>query len=454
MGRQKDQMICMPRAVLGRGFVAPRYSAGAHRFMRSVGGLYLRFFEGVSSVSILEEEVLIDQLIRFYDGRQRLIITFRHVAKEDAPVVMYLLSRKLNRTINRLNRERGPSERIIPHAHFLYGKDVLNWAGKAALWLFPRIGCVPVQNRWSNRRSLDILREAMSGGSFPVALAPESQVTYHMYQCAEISSGVSSLASWGESASEEVTILPLAIGYRHAGDQREFISQMLLRWEQETGMLIEDKEGSSIIDNLREVTDRTLGLLEGFYQIPKEDDEGSRISAICEAALEAAEALAGIEATGSWLDRLFRIRYTGAYALRPEDHDPARLSPIGRQLADFSAMEAHIYLRHSQIVDVLEYLDPSYIKPGCSLGRCCEYILDMLDLINRMSGGNINTRYTPKRKRAAVLVGEPLRLSQLPDAPEAKRKERLSKVTDATRRGLEEVSRRLEGLWEDSYTDF
>ena len=417
-----------------------------------IGGVYLRLFERVKRVEIIEEQRLIEQLRRFYDDDHRLILTFRHVAKEDAPVMMYVLSRRLNRSIRRLNRSRAHEEKIIPHARFLYGKDVLNWAGKAAVWLFPRIGCVPVQNRGSNRKGLDILRREMREGTFPIALAPESQVSYHMYHCADISSGVSSLATWGEESNKDVTIIPIAIGYHHSDHKEQFIREVITRWEEETGIRVLGKEFSPIIQLLEELTDKTLTILEEFYQIETQLRAEDRITSICEVSLQTAEKMAGLEAEGSWLDRLFRVRYTGAYAIRPDDHDPEALPPLGRSIEDLDAMQAHIYLRHSQIVDVLEYLDPSYIYPGCSLGRCCEYVLDLLDIINRMKGGNINTRYTPKGKEAALYIGEPMNLSTLLEGTDLTRRQRLDYITDSSQYLLQQVSEQLEEVWEREFT--
>ena len=451
MGKEKKTQT-LPRATYGIGFVAPRYSAAARRFMTIVGGAYMRLFEGVRSVGIMHEEILIQELQKFYDGEGRLILAFRHVAKEDAPVMMYALSKRLNRSIRKLNRSRKKGEKIIPHARFLYGRDVLNWAGRAAVWLFPRIGCVPVQNRWSNRKGLDILRGEMKDGTFPLALAPESQVTYHMYKCSDISSGISSLASWGEASTKDVSIIPIAVGYKHSEHREQFIRDMVDRWEEETGIRILGKEHAPVIDLLRELTDRTLSLLEEFYHLECGESFEKRIASICEAGLDTAEKLTGLTPEGSWLDRLFRIRYTGAYALKPEDRDPAALPPLGRSLADLDAVQAHIYLRHSQIIDVLEYLDPSYIYPGCSLGRCCEYALNLLDVLNRMKGGNINTRYTPKNKDAVILIGEPIQLSRLLEDQEMNRKQKLTFITDTTQYLLQQVSEQLEGLWETEYT--
>jgi hypothetical protein len=458
MSRKKDTTMYLPRASLGRGFVPPRYSAGARRFMIIVGGWYLRIVEGVKTVNLRQPQILLDELERFYNGNHRLIIAFRHVAKEDAPVMMFALNKKLQRLIRKRNRTLKKRERIIPHAKFLYGRDVLNWAGKAAAWLFPRIGCVPVQNRGNNRSGLTILRREMREGTFPIALAPESQVTYHMYTCSSISSGISSLAAWGEESNKDVTIIPLAIGYRHDKDPETFIRSVMKRWEHQTGMSLALIDTQNILLLLHEAVGKTVGLLEELYHIEPDSQEATtessirtKILTVCETAMQQAEHLAQQEPEGNLLDRLFRIRYSGVEAIYPESFDPKALPPLGRSIADFHAMEAHVYLRHSQIVDVLQYVDPAYIAAPCSAGRACEFALNLLDVINRAQGGNINTRYSPMGKDALIDVGKAVRVSELlPSDKTVPRKARLDLITKEVHHALQTISEQMEAYWETS----
>ena len=448
MGKKKEQTMILPRATVGRGFVAPRYSAKARNFMRLVGKWYLRVFEGIDSVDIDHPGILMDALERFYTGEQRLIIAFRHVAKEDAPVMMYALNNRLRRLIRQRNRTLGPAARIIGHAQFLYGSDVLDWAGKAAAWLFPKIGCVPVQNRGSNRNGLDILRKQMQEGLFPIALAPESQVTYHMYACSPLAPGVASLALWGEHDDKSVVVIPVAIGYRHSDEVDTFIRSSLQRWETLTGMVLTDREHAPVLTLLLEATEKTVSMLESWYDMEILTEKRStrqRDLDICERSMRKAEQLAKVEPEGNLLDRLFRIRYRGVEAIHPHHFDPRELPPLGRSLADFSALEAHVYLRHSQLVDVFQYLDPAYIDAPCSEGRACEYVLNLLDVINRLQGGNVNTRFSPAKKEALVSIGTPVQIS---DIRAHGRRERLAAIGDAVFDALQKTSVEMEKSWE------
>ena len=202
---KKKQYILIPRASKARGFVYPCYSPFITKIVNMIAPLYLRKAEGVSSVTIEHLELLFEAFKNHFSGRKKLIIAFRHVAKEDAPVLMYLIHKKLKKAIRTYNKTVDRNERIIGHAQFLYGADVLEWAGTLAAYVFPRLGAIPVINRTNNSKGLSLLKETMKKGEFPVALAPESQVTYHMGTVAQTSKGISSLAFWGEN----VSIIPI-----------------------------------------------------------------------------------------------------------------------------------------------------------------------------------------------------------------------------------------------------
>jgi hypothetical protein len=108
-------------------------------------------------------------------------------------------------------------------------------------------------------------------------------------------------------------------------------------------------------------------------------------------------------------------------------------------------LEAHAFLCHTQVVDVLEYINPEYISPSCSIGRYCEYALNLLDVINRLQGGNIDTRYSPHRKKACVHIGYPIRVSSILSSHAAsQRKVRLKAINHSVFEALQRESEELE----------
>lgn len=494
----RSRKIVFDAPVRGRDFQEPRFSRGAHRFTLLAGRTYLRLFEGVDAISVSGADHIIDEFQRFHQGESRLLIVFRHAAKEDAPVLAYTFDKIIPQLMRRERRDRLG---FIPHVRFLYGKDVLNWAGRAAVWLFPRMGNIPVVNRGMHKQGLTILKDELRRGSFPIALAPEGQVTYHMYHCTETEKGAAVLATWAMDSGLPVQVLPISLRYHYSDDPSAFTADIVRRWEEETGEPLGEPgtehhaggDHAYLVRVLLTLTDKSLSLLELDYRITPDprpsassgspDGRSSakeiawlrdRITRLNETILQAAEDLSGIEAEGSWLDRVFRIRYHGMARLYPESFDPARLPPLARRLADFQSLEARIYLRHSQIVDVLEYLDPAYLfsprtseahaMQVCSASegigdRVCEYGLILLDLINRMAGGNIDTRYTPPHKKVRVIAGEAIDVrsvlhSEPPDSAsgpdtvsaELARIRSGTRVKDHVGRLHSEIDRRLAGL--------
>lgn len=105
-------------------FPTPHFKPSVHRFVRIAGPLYMRLALGVKKVVVFNRATLKAELAAFKEGKQRLIIAFRHTAVEDAPLVLMGI------------RES--------HLAVLYGRDVLNWAGSITKFIFPRLGFIAV----------------------------------------------------------------------------------------------------------------------------------------------------------------------------------------------------------------------------------------------------------------------------------------------------------------------
>ncbi|MFA5514354.1 MAG: 1-acyl-sn-glycerol-3-phosphate acyltransferase [Sphaerochaetaceae bacterium] len=433
------EVICFKKPTPSKGFTKPKYSEATRKFVRLAGPLYLRFVEGVKSVNLLNPHQFISHLENFHKNEQRLILVFRHAAKEDAPVLTYALNNKLS------------TKKFDAHAQFIYGSDVLNWAPKIASFIFPRLGSIPVQNRSSNKEGLSLLRQLVQNGNFPIALAPEGQVSYHMYNCSEISSGSSSLASWALETSNKVAIVPIAISYRHSSEGLSFIRLLLKKWVSLTNIELGDIESSPVLSLLEKATIHTIQLLETFYKIKNsEDNLHIRILHICEKIMSQAEFDADLQKDKSMLDRLFVLRFKGLNSIYVPNFNRNDLSVVEQNVADYEAVKAHLYLRDSQVVDVLQYINPTYIKSPCSIGRATEYALNLLDVLNRLSWGNIDSRYSPKKKEAYVYFGDAVEIAKdsLPS-----RKETLNFLNKEIFAALQKSSENLEPLIETQFIE-
>jgi hypothetical protein len=120
----------------------------------------------------------------------------------------------------------------------------------------------------------------------------------------------------------------------------------------------------------------------------------------------------GLAPEGDRIARVYRIRQEGWDRERP-----ASLSAGGRLerlLADRRAGEAWYAMRHMELVDLCHYLDSAYLEgggpsPGVpSFGRIVETACSLADLASRLLGGDISDRPSPLRKKATLIVAQPI----------------------------------------------
>ena len=437
----------------GVGFHGPRFTPRMFGFARRVGPAYNRLIEGIGKIHVSDMIPLFRAMGDFQSGRTRLIILFRHAAKADGPVVLQTVVNELPAWC----RKTGNALQSRPHAHFLYGKDVLNWAGALPRWVFPGIGGIPVVNGRVEKESNSSIRRILLDGDFPLAFAPEGQVTYHSFRVSEMSQGTSKLAAWTHTdlrrsgRGTNVVVLPVAIGYRYAADLPRLLEEILAMLGGETGIEVGDDPRSALLA----ITEYLINTLEHAYELsyphivdfPAEHDTQQRIHRLCDRILRCLESAIGFSSEGSVLDRVFRTRYWIMDALHREDIDPADLTPAARSMADHRAKIAAQLDTHQQIVDVLEYVDLAYIPAGCGTTRLVEYGLNLLDICNRMRGGNIDSRFMPRSIEPHVLFGDSIGASELFDSAGSARRV-VARLEHTIRASFEELTGRLERLVE------
>jgi hypothetical protein len=409
-------------------FPTPHFKPSVHRFVRMAGPLYMRLALGVKKVVVFNRATLKAELAAFKEGKQRLIIAFRHTAVEDAPLVLMGI------------RES--------HLAVLYGRDVLNWAGSITKYIFPRLGFIAVQNRATNRDGIQYLRSEAQSGRFPIALAPEGQVTYHAHKSAPIEAGVANLALWASEGGQEVTILPIGIGYKYADDTSSFVKGLLSRWQKESSITL---QATTTEEQLIEACEQTLALVATWWDLPlpSRGTFTERRDELCTTLLTKGEELALLSpGEGTILDRLFRLRFTGEDTLF--NQETTKRTALEAAKIAMLQERAHLYLRINQTVDVLEYLDTTYVSASPTPSRMAEVALSLLDVINRLNGGSINSRFSPKGKVGGLYIGTPIRLGDIISGASG-RKGHIKAIQTATVSALEEASAQLEEEWTRSF---
>jgi len=403
-------------------FIEPRFVPWAYTFMRLICPAYMRFVEGISKIETAGIEHLIGAFQRFYGKKARVLVVFRHASLHDAPVMAYLFCRRLPAAARRMGERLGGRG----HAHFLYGRGVLNWAGGGAAFLFPRIAGIPVMNRKYDARSMRAIRQTLTDGSFPICLAPEAQVTYHNHRLGPIEAGTARLAAWcledleRQDRDEEILILPVACHYLYRNQPELLFDRIIERIVSNAGL--RPPSAPSRYERLIELTEGLLERMESFYARfftiekpgPRETSLRERIERVCRAALRVPETFMQIRPEADLLSRVLTVRQRGwDYLFRSDLPADGQNAALDRALMDRIADEAYQHLRHNELVDVLEYVQPEYISPEASVNRLIEYALTLNDVINRLMGGNISSRYSPPGKCVRIGIGEAIKVREL-----------------------------------------
>ncbi len=388
------------------------------RILRIVGPIYRRLVMKVSRVHCRNEEVATRIFAGGRGSGTTVLVAFRHPSPDD-PLLVYSL-------LDRLIRKAGGSPLHGPV--FLYGRDVPVWAGSPAEWLLPRTGAICVFHEQVKRDSLDEVYAAIESGEAPVALAPEAQVTYHNYRVAPSQTGTAHLAVWGAvTKGKTVSILPLGLEYRYPDRGHRTFRKLLDSILRAVGL--PPTGAATDPDRLPELLWRGAGaVLEAVaaaYHLPdgggplNADSLNRTVRSIIAAALREGETAAGlpIEVDRDPISRVFRLRRAYWERLFPGIES----APLSQKLKDLRATEGRITARYFQTVDLLAYLDFTYLTevglgpdaPMPAAGsdrhaRLVEYLVAIHDLTNRAMGHTIGQRFAWRGRWCSARFDEPI----------------------------------------------
>ncbi len=410
-----------PRYVLARSRVTRSYAA----VIRLLGGPFARLGLRIKAIEFREPELLLDAWRDVLDGKARLILAFRHPYGDEPQLLAHAFDSALRKEARRLGyRFRGALR-----ARFVHGFEVPLWNGPVVRWVLPRSGAVPVYHAKIDRSSIEGMRSILRDGPYPLALAPEGQISYRSEALPRIEEGAARLGIWcaedlaAAGRKERVLILPISIHYRFARSDAGSLESLISRIESFCGVPIpwggpapdaRDPEWrSAVAARIAALDLRLISAAEGYYGI--EPAEGAtrdeRLGALLEEALRRAEAAFGLEATGDRINRVYRIRQEGWDRRYPEV-DLGSLPPLERRLADRRAGEAWYVMRHMELVDLCHYLDSEYLAAangeGPPFDRLVEAAYSAGDLAMRLVGGDITTRPSVLGKRAIISASPPI----------------------------------------------
>ena len=413
----------MPRplqpALPARIFPPSTVRPGVMWFLRAIGPLYFKGLLGFGSLEIVHPERLVQAYADFFNRSSRLIVAFRHPYGDEPQLLAYVIGRQLEREAGKLG-VRYPRK---PHAHFVHGYEVPLWASGFERWVLPRVGAVPVYHTKFDSNSVKQIRRLMKDGAYPLALAPEGQVSYTSEGLPRIEQGAVRIGLWcaedlaREKRTESVAVLPVSIHHFWPPAAGKKLDRLLSLTERSCGIFGVERSGR--FERLSAIADRALILMEQHYagyQGPSSPgasaSRAERLAAVIESALRTAERSLGIKPDGDVIRRVYKIRQTcWDRIFRADIEDLAALSPVERRLADRFASEAWLASRHMELVDIAYYLDFDRLKKDDPLDLQIETAQNYYDLISRLSGGNLTNRMKVRGQKAVLIIGKPIVIS-------------------------------------------
>ena len=432
--------------------LAPSKVSGPLVFLgRAIAPLYLRAALSFRGVEILHPETAVRAMEDFQQGRTRLIIAFRHAYGDEPQLLFHALENLLPHCAGRLGKpiRRGFSMRPV------HDYAVALWGDAVVRFILPRVGALPVYHSRLDSESLNGIRGVMRDGPHPLGIAPEGQISYHAETLPRIEQGTVRMGFWCardlEKAGrpERVEILPLSIHYRYDERDAGKIRKMLTGLEALCGIAKPaggqtDATLPNMLRRIEQIEDRLLALAEAYYQATygyssaaparepgATDARHERWAALLPFAITAAERILGIEPqSADTVQRMYRVRQAGWDRVIPESPVEA-LCPLEAALADRRAGEAWYAMRHMELVDLMGYHDPGYLTAqSLSFDRIVETVLTLVDLAGRLRGGNITNRPNTIRKRAYIVPGERIGLTEHLPAYRANARQTVQSLTE------------------------
>jgi hypothetical protein len=395
---------------------------------KAISPYWLRWKLGIERVEIENAE----PLIRLYQDLQarkvRFTIAFRHPSTDDPPCLQHLLFHVLSREARRLHQ---PLQRPS-HAHFIYERGVLMWAGAEARWILPRLGATPILRGKLDRNGLLTVRKLLVDSPFPVAASPEGKVNGHSEIVSPLEPGVAQMGFWcaedlqKANRSEPVFILPLGVRYTYSNPPWDAIHRLTCELEADCNLPVqapipngaEAERVEWFRDRLLQLRDYLLPLMEKhyarFYHQPlaQTGTTRERLEALLSAAFGVVEETLNLKPQGSLTERRHRLEQAAWDRIYRADLDLARASTVERGLADQLAKESSLLLWHMRLLENFVEVTGEYVAAKPTVERLAETLLLIWDSVARIRGKGLAARPTLGLRVARFIVGEPLSVSE------------------------------------------
>jgi hypothetical protein len=307
-----------------------------------------------------------------------------------------------------------------PHAVFVYGYEVVRWGGWVARFVMPGVGAMPIHHSKMDSKGMARIYDAIVKGPYPLALAPEGQVSYTSDSVPGLEPGVIRIGFHAANRLKEkgldcpVEILPISIHFRY-GSWGIFTLEFLLRKvERACGIPYKGRKKMPFTERARQCRDHILVVNEARYQIqgnalPFEE----RIDLVVNAALSTAERMIGVKSEGEIFPRLYRMyQLFWDRIFIPGVESLEGMTRIEHSTMDLQAGEAWYIGRHLDLVDFCRYFRIPLPAEDAALHIKIEYAQNLWDFANRTMGGAFRDRVNIFPRKVIIKAAPVINLSE------------------------------------------
>jgi hypothetical protein len=316
----------------------------------------------------------------------------------------------------------------------VYDRGISLWAGDYINWLFPALGGISIFRGKLDRPALNLMRQQITNGSFPLSMAPEGGTNGKSETVAELEPGIAQIGFWAaedlqkEGRTEELLIIPVGIQYEYSDEAWGKIDQTIATIEKECGIVkpaINDGNRYQRLYDLGSylvawVNDYYRGLYGNYAKINRDntnpDNLAANLQELADHILSVAEMSFGIKAKGSPIDRCRRLEQAGWDRIfRNDIKNIEQLSEMERGFADQLALEASYSNWHMRIAESIIGVTSDYVRQRPSASRYIEVLKLMWSVLQRITERNKESAFkeTPNfgDRKLTISVAEPLSVS-------------------------------------------
>lgn len=384
---------------------------------------------GIAQIETVNVETLVNLYQQFQNGKIRFLMAFRHAEVDDPLSMMYLLSK----AVPRVARQKNISLQYPAHSYFVYDRGMTLWAGEWLGWMLSSLGGLSIyRGKRLDRVGLRSSRDLFANGKLPISVAPEGGTNGHSEIVSALEPGVPQLGFWcaedlaKANRSEEVLIVPIAIQYFYINPSWEKLNSLLSKLEADSGLSVQPINESIereklFLERILRLGEHVLSQMEKFsdrfYHQPlstnSNQDIDTRLQALLNKGLQAAEQYFNLESEGTVIERCRRIESAGWEDIyRGDLPDLNNLPPLDRGLADWIAEEASLRMLHMRLAESFVAVTANYVKEKPTFERFAETSLILFDLISRVKGDKNPARPRLGWRKSRVTIGEPISVTE------------------------------------------